>query len=161
MTEPNVYSAVVALVAGIAGTISLARTQATALAGVLVSVTTIPAAAAIGIDAATAHWADLRGALLQLAINLSALLVAGIATLAVYDRAWSRLTSAAPYGAATLTSGLGDRLERSRDVVLGGPRRERHAACSACPSTTPYERFGPQIAIAAGPTSRTLPWAAR
>ena len=92
VTEPNAYSAVVALVAGVAGTISLARTQATALAGVLVSVTTIPAAAAIGTDAAAGNWSDLRGASVQLAINLSALLIAVLATLAVYDRAWARST---------------------------------------------------------------------
>jgi uncharacterized hydrophobic protein (TIGR00271 family) len=92
VTEPNAYSAVVALAAGVAGTISLARTQATALAGVLVSVTTIPAAAAIGIDAATANWGDLVGGSLQLAINLNALLIAAAATLAVYGRAWSRST---------------------------------------------------------------------
>jgi uncharacterized hydrophobic protein (TIGR00271 family) len=92
VTEPNAYSAVVALAAGVAGTISLARTQATALAGVLVSVTTIPAAAAIGIDAAAANWGDLGGASLQLAINLSVLLIAAAATLAVYGRAWSRST---------------------------------------------------------------------
>jgi uncharacterized hydrophobic protein (TIGR00271 family) len=90
VTEPNAYSPVVALAAGVAGTISLARTQATALAGVLVSVTTIPAAAAIGIDGATANWDDLGGASLQLTINLLALLLAGITTLAIYDRAWSR-----------------------------------------------------------------------
>jgi uncharacterized hydrophobic protein (TIGR00271 family) len=92
VTEPNAYSAVVALAAGVAGTISLARTQATALAGVLVSVTTIPAAAAIGIDASAANWADLGGASLQLAINLTALLLAAAVTLAVYGRAWSGAT---------------------------------------------------------------------
>jgi uncharacterized membrane protein len=94
VTEPNAYSAVVALAAGVAGTISLARTQATALAGVLVSVTTIPAAAAIGIDAAVGNWRDLGGGSLQLAINLSALLLAVTLTLAIYDRAWSRSSRA-------------------------------------------------------------------
>jgi len=52
----------------------------------------MPAAAAIGVDLATGHWGDLGGAALQLAINLVALVVAGVATLAVYDRSWSSQT---------------------------------------------------------------------
>lgn len=75
-----------AFAAGIAGTVALARMQATALAGVLVSVTTIPAAAAMGVDASTGNWSDLAGAAIQLGINLVSLLAAGLATLAVYDR---------------------------------------------------------------------------
>ena len=85
VSEPNAYSAVVAFVAGAAGTIALARAQATAVAGVLVSVTTIPAAAAIGVDLADPDWADMGGAALQLAINLVALVVAGVVTLTLYD----------------------------------------------------------------------------
>jgi uncharacterized hydrophobic protein (TIGR00271 family) len=92
VTDPNAYSAVVAFVAGVAGTVALARSQATALAGVLVSVTTIPAAAAVGVDAATAQWADCWRAALQLSINLTALLVAGQLTLVVYDRFWTAVT---------------------------------------------------------------------
>jgi uncharacterized hydrophobic protein (TIGR00271 family) len=92
VTDPNAYSAVVALVAGVAGTVALARSQATALAGVLVSVTTIPAAAAVGVDLATAHWADCGHAALQLTINVAALLVASQATLVVYDRLWGGFT---------------------------------------------------------------------
>jgi uncharacterized hydrophobic protein (TIGR00271 family) len=86
VTEPNGYSAVVAFAAGVAGTIALARRQATALAGVLVSVTTIPAAAAMGLDLSTGTWRDFAGATIQLGINLVCLLAAGLATLAVYDR---------------------------------------------------------------------------
>ena len=92
VTDPNAYSAVVAFVAGIAGTVALARSQATALAGVLVSVTTIPAAAAVGVDIAAADWEDCWHAALQLAINLGALLVASQLTLAVYDRLWTAVT---------------------------------------------------------------------
>jgi uncharacterized hydrophobic protein (TIGR00271 family) len=95
VTEPNAYSAVVAFVAGVAGTIALARAQATAVAGVLVSVTTIPAAAAMGVDIANSNWSDFGGASLQLAINLVALVVAGIVTLTVYDHS--------PIGTAKVT----------------------------------------------------------
>jgi uncharacterized hydrophobic protein (TIGR00271 family) len=94
VTDPNAYSAVVALVAGVAGTIALARSQATALAGVLVSVTTIPAAAAVGVDAATGQWRDCWRASVQLGINVAAILVASLVTLAVYDRVWTQVTRA-------------------------------------------------------------------
>ena len=57
-TDPNAYSAAVAFVAGVAGTIALARSQATVVAGVLVSVTTIPAAAAVGVGMAAGQWDD-------------------------------------------------------------------------------------------------------
>jgi uncharacterized hydrophobic protein (TIGR00271 family) len=92
VTDPNAYSAVVAFLAGVAGTVALARSQATALAGVLVSVTTIPAAAAVGVDVATTQWADCWRAALQLSINVTALLVASQVTLVVYDRVWSEFT---------------------------------------------------------------------
>jgi uncharacterized hydrophobic protein (TIGR00271 family) len=93
VTDPNAYSAVVAFTAGVAGTVALARSQATALAGVLVSVTTIPAAAAVGVDVATTQWADCWRAALQLSINVGVLLLASQLTLAVYDRVWSEFTS--------------------------------------------------------------------
>ena len=90
VSEPNVYSFIVAFLAGIAGTIALAQARQAALAGVLVSVTTIPAAAAVGVDAAVADWSDALGALGQLGINLVALVLASLATLWVHDRAWRR-----------------------------------------------------------------------
>jgi uncharacterized membrane protein len=57
---------------------------------VLISVTTIPAAANVGVGAAYGEWASARGSLEQLAINLLSLVVAGTLTLlfqrAVYAR---------------------------------------------------------------------------
>jgi uncharacterized hydrophobic protein (TIGR00271 family) len=91
VSEPNVYSFIVAFLAGIAGTVALAQSRQAALAGVLVSVTTIPAAAAVGVNAAVAEWSDAAGALAQLAINLVALLLASVATLWVHDRAWRQV----------------------------------------------------------------------
>lgn len=91
VTQPNVLSAVVALAAGIAGTIALAQGRESSLAGVLISVTTIPAAAALGVDIVFGEWGDAGGAALQLTINVVAIAVASVATLAVHDRAWRRL----------------------------------------------------------------------
>ena len=47
----------------------------------LVSVTTIPAAANIGVAAAYADWSTAGGAALQLLVNLGGIVVAGVATL--------------------------------------------------------------------------------
>ena len=90
VTEPNVFSFVVALASGIVGTISLAQSRQTALTGVLVSVTTIPAAAALGVDIVYGEWGDAGGAAAQLAINLASIVLGAIGTLVVHDRAWRR-----------------------------------------------------------------------
>lgn len=92
VTEPNVFSFVVALAAGIAGTVALAQGRQTALAGVLVSVTTIPAAAALGVDLVYAEWRDAGGAAAQLGINLVAIVCGAVLTLYVHDRAWRKAT---------------------------------------------------------------------
>jgi uncharacterized hydrophobic protein (TIGR00271 family) len=92
VTDPNAYSAVVAFVAGVAGTIALARSQATVVAGVLVSVTTIPAAAAVGVGLAVGQWEDAAHGAIQLGINVAAILVAILVTLSVYDRVWRSVT---------------------------------------------------------------------
>lgn len=91
VTRPNVLSAVVALAAGVAGTIALAQGRQAALAGVLVSVTTIPAAAALGVDVVFGEWGDAEGAALQLGINVVAIVVASVLTLSIHDRAWRRI----------------------------------------------------------------------
>jgi uncharacterized hydrophobic protein (TIGR00271 family) len=92
VTDPNAYSAVVAFVAGVAGTIALARSQATVVAGVLVSVTTIPAAAAVGVGIAAGEWGDAAAGAAQLGINVVSILVAILATLSAYDRAWKSVS---------------------------------------------------------------------
>jgi uncharacterized hydrophobic protein (TIGR00271 family) len=83
VSHPDTYSVIVALLAGVAGMLSLQTAKSSALIGVLISVTTIPAAANIGVAAAYSDWPEWRGAALQLAINLSMIVLAGVATLAV------------------------------------------------------------------------------
>ncbi len=83
ISHPDTFSVLVALLAGTAGMLSLSTAKSGALIGVLISVTTIPAAANIGVAAAYRNWDEWRGAVLQLAINLGAIVVAGTATLAV------------------------------------------------------------------------------
>lgn len=86
ISRPSVLSAVVALIAGVAGAISLTLPGTRGLVGVLVSVTTIPAAATIGVAAARRDPAELAGASLQLLVNVVSLLVAGAVTLRLRHR---------------------------------------------------------------------------
>ena len=84
--NPDALSFFVAFVAGAAGVLSLTNAKSGALVGVLISVTTIPAAAGMGIAAAYGDWSNAGGATLQLAINLGAILLAGVSTLYVQRR---------------------------------------------------------------------------
>jgi uncharacterized hydrophobic protein (TIGR00271 family) len=90
IAHPNTYSVVVALLAGVAGVLSLTAAKSGALVGVLISVTTIPAAANVAVATAYADWSELGGALAQLGLNLACIVVAGTATLALQRLAFSR-----------------------------------------------------------------------
>ena len=59
IAEPEEFSFIVAAFAGAAGMLSLTSAKSGALIGVLISVTTIPAAANIGIAAALGNWTRL------------------------------------------------------------------------------------------------------
>lgn len=83
ISRPNGWSALLAGLAGVAGTISLTTAKSGALIGVLVSVTTIPAAADVAVAGAYRDGAEAAGAAQQLAINLGVLFAAGAATLAL------------------------------------------------------------------------------
>jgi uncharacterized hydrophobic protein (TIGR00271 family) len=83
IASPDFFAAFVAVCAGAAGMLSLSTAKSGALIGVLISVTTIPAAANIGVAAAYQDWSAWRGSMGQLSINLAAILVAGTAVLAI------------------------------------------------------------------------------
>ena len=67
--------------AGVAGVLSLTSSKSGALIGVLISVTTIPAAANIGLAAAYGDGDEWVGAMAQLSVNLTMIVVAGVSTL--------------------------------------------------------------------------------
>ena len=90
ISHPDGLAAVVALLAGILGMLSITEARSGALIGVLVSVTTIPAVANVGVATAYGEWSEVGGAALQLAVNVAGLTVAGVATLAVQARATDR-----------------------------------------------------------------------
>lgn len=87
--EPDAKSFVVAVLAGIAGMLSLTSAKSGALVGVAISVTTVPAAA----DAAMAlSYGDLEavsGSAQQLGINLAGILLAGTLTLLGQKGFWA------------------------------------------------------------------------
>ncbi len=90
ISRPDAFAAIIALLAGVAGMFSLTTAKPGALIGVFISVTTIPAAANIGVAAAYHEGAELRGAALQLAINLVVMILAGLATLIAQRLAFVR-----------------------------------------------------------------------
>lgn len=106
ISRPDAFSLIVAMIAGCAGVLSLTAAKSGALIGVLVSVTTIPAAANIGVATAYAEWRELGGAVLQLGVNLAGILLAGIATLYIQRRVYVRRRRAHLDDAARKSAGL-------------------------------------------------------
>ena len=88
ISQPDEFSVFVAFVAGVAGVLSLTSTKSGALIGVLISVTTIPAAANIGVAAALGDAGEAGGAALQLGLNLGAIVIAGVSTLYIQRRVY-------------------------------------------------------------------------
>jgi uncharacterized hydrophobic protein (TIGR00271 family) len=97
ISHPDEYSVLVALLAGTAGALSLSTAKSGALVGVLISVTTIPAAANVGVAAAYRDWNEVEGAAAQLGLNLVCLSTAVMATLSLqrwfYRRRRERLAT--------------------------------------------------------------------
>ena len=90
ISHPDGLSLIVALFAGVAGMLSLTSTKSGALVGVLISVTTIPAAANIGVAAAYGDWTEWRGAIAQLLVNLAGIFIAAVGTLYLQRRIYRR-----------------------------------------------------------------------
>jgi uncharacterized hydrophobic protein (TIGR00271 family) len=90
IANPDFFAAFVAFCAGVAGMLSLTTAKSGALIGVLISVTTIPAAANVGVSAAYTDWDSFGGSLGQLGLNIASLLAAGIITLAVQRTLFNR-----------------------------------------------------------------------
>jgi uncharacterized hydrophobic protein (TIGR00271 family) len=83
IASPDEFSVIVAFLAGVVGMLSLTSAKSGALVGVLISVTTIPAASNIGVAAALGDSSEWVGAMEQLSLNLGAILLAAIGTLYV------------------------------------------------------------------------------
>jgi uncharacterized hydrophobic protein (TIGR00271 family) len=88
INSPNFFSVVVAVLAGVVGVVSLTQARANALIGVFISVTTIPAAADIGLSAAYASWPQVLGSTVQLLANVLVLIAVGTAGLIFQRFVW-------------------------------------------------------------------------
>nr|BFD83199.1 DUF389 domain-containing protein [Streptomyces sp. Xyl84] len=86
---PDWFSFVVAVLAGIAGTLSLTSAKSGALVGVAISVTTVPAAANAAVAFAYGDTAQTWGSSKQLLLNLLGIVLAGTLTLLFQKWLWS------------------------------------------------------------------------
>ena len=106
ISHPDAFSFIVAAFAGTAGVLSLTNAKSGALVGVLISVTTIPAAANIGVAAAYGDGEEWVGAMEQLAVNLTVITLAGIVTLFIQRKLYQRRRRAHLHHEARELAGL-------------------------------------------------------
>lgn len=86
--QPDWMSFVVALLAGIAGTLSLTSAKSGALIGVAISVTTVPAAANAAVAFSYNDFNQMTGSIQQLLANLGGIVLAGTLTLLLQKALW-------------------------------------------------------------------------
>ncbi|NHA67555.1 DUF389 domain-containing protein [Phycicoccus sp. CMS6Z-2] len=91
VANPDHWSLVVAVLAAAAGVLSLTSGRTRGLAGVFISVVTVPAAGNIAVAAAVGAWEQVTTAGEQLGINLAGMAVAGWLTLLLQRTLWSRV----------------------------------------------------------------------
>jgi uncharacterized hydrophobic protein (TIGR00271 family) len=89
ISRPDAYTVVIAALCGVVGMLSLTTASAGTLIGVLISVTTIPAAGNIGVAAAYGNFDEMWGASIQLAVNLAVIQVTGLVTLRIQRAAFA------------------------------------------------------------------------
>ena len=127
ISNPDFFAFFVAFGAGVAGMLSLTTAKSGALIGVLISVTTIPAAAAIALAAAYGDTDAWTGSMAQLAVNLTMILLAGVLTLSIqrslYRRRRERHLREDARRAAGLPIGRSRGTPPEREAGLGPQRR--------------------------------------
>jgi uncharacterized hydrophobic protein (TIGR00271 family) len=93
--HPDMWSFVVALVAGAAGVLAMAIQKTATMVGVFISVTTVPAAGNLALGLALGERGEIWGSLAQLGANIAGMLLAGTLVLAAMRRWWPALTEGA------------------------------------------------------------------
>lgn len=88
---PDKWSFIVALIAGAAGVLALTSARLGGLAGVFISVTTVPAAGNVAIAAAFGAWYEVAGSSAQLVVNIAGMTVSGWLTLVLQGAVWRRV----------------------------------------------------------------------
>jgi uncharacterized hydrophobic protein (TIGR00271 family) len=115
ISDPDFFSFFVAFCAGVAGVLSLTNAKSGALIGVLISVTTIPAAANVGVAAAYGDGDEWVGAMSQLSVNLATIVLAGTLTLYIQRRLY----------VSRRREHLEDPARRAAGLPLGRSRRRK------------------------------------
>ncbi|MFE3582503.1 DUF389 domain-containing protein [Streptomyces vinaceus] len=87
--QPDPFSFVVSLLAGIAGVLSLTSAKSGALVGVAISVTTVPAGANAAVALSYGEFAQMWGSAEQLLLNLGGIMLAGVLTLYGQKALWA------------------------------------------------------------------------
>ncbi|MFF7164735.1 DUF389 domain-containing protein [Streptomyces sp. NPDC008086] len=87
---PDAFSFIVAVLAGIAGTLSLTSAKSGALVGVAISVTTVPAAANAAVALSYGDTKQTWGSTEQLLLNLLGIVLAGTLTLLAQKWLWGK-----------------------------------------------------------------------
>src|SRR5262249_1841039 len=111
ISRPDGFSLLVAMLAGVAGILSLTSARSGTLIGVLISVTTVPATANAAVALALGHTGIAAGALQQLLTNLVGILTAGGLVLLLGHR-----VGRAPRRAAGRTAGPVETRDEARPV---------------------------------------------
>ncbi|MFC8825158.1 DUF389 domain-containing protein [Streptomyces sp. NPDC057137] len=94
---PDLFSFVVAILAGVAGMLSLTSAKSGLLVGVAISVTTVPAAANAAVALGYGDLNQVRGSSEQLLINLGGIVLAGTLTLLLQKALWKRTRRVGPH----------------------------------------------------------------
>jgi uncharacterized hydrophobic protein (TIGR00271 family) len=89
IVKPDRWSFIVALLAGAAGVLSVTAGKSSALVGVFISVTTVPAAGYFAVAGALSRWDDMAGSAAQLGVNIAGMIISGTVTLLVQKTYWS------------------------------------------------------------------------
>ncbi len=139
ISDPSMFSVIVAYLAGTAGILSLTSAKSGALIGVLISVTTIPAAGNVGLAAAYGDAGEAGGAAAQLGINLATIISAGMVTLYVQRafyllRRRRRLVSTGASGARGEARLPSHGETASADATNSGGRGSRADGAEAAPN---------------------------
>lgn len=86
--HPDIWSFIVALVAGAAGALALAIEKSATMVGVFISVTTVPAAGNLALGLAVGDSGEIVGSLAQLGANIAGMLLAGTLLLLFVRLCW-------------------------------------------------------------------------
>jgi uncharacterized hydrophobic protein (TIGR00271 family) len=96
INTPDWFSFIVAVLAGLVGVISLTEARTSTLIGVFISVTTIPAAADMGVSLAFGSYQETLGSLEQLLLNVFVLGAVAVTGIPAQRWVWRRVTGTPP-----------------------------------------------------------------